>query len=37
MPPFEAGQGSVERLMAAWLQKRDTFEDAFFNSKIPVR
>lgn len=35
--PFQPGPGSVERLMAAWMEKKDTFEEAFFGSKIPVR
>jgi hypothetical protein len=37
LEPFQPGSGSVERLLASWLEKRPTFEDAFFNSKIPVR
>jgi len=35
--PFEAGPGSVETLLARWLEKKGSFEDAFFGSKIPVR
>jgi hypothetical protein len=35
--PFQSGPGSVESLMALWLDKKDTLEDEFFGSKIPVR
>jgi hypothetical protein len=35
--PFHAGPGAVERLMATWIEKRGSVEDAFFGSRIPVR
>jgi hypothetical protein len=36
-PPFSTGPGAVETLMALWLEKKETMERAFFESKIPVR
>lgn len=35
--PFRAGPGAVERLMATWIEKKASIEEAFFGSKIPVR
>jgi hypothetical protein len=35
--PFQPGPGSVETLMAVWKEKKSSFEDAFYGSKIPVR
>lgn len=34
---FQPGHGAVETLMARWLEKKPTMEEAFFGSRIPVR
>ena len=35
--PFKPGEGTVEALMARWLEEKDGYEEAFFDSRIPVR
>jgi len=35
--PFRPDEGTVEELMARWLDQKDWYEQAFFDSRIPVR
>ena len=34
---FQPGDDTVETLMKLWLSKKDSFEAAFYSSRIPVQ
>ena len=35
--PFKPGRGTIEELMARWLEEKDRYEQTFFETRIPVR
>jgi len=37
LTPFRPGEGTVGELMRLWLSKKESFESAFYESRIPVR